>query len=174
MLEATSCFKSSLDRAVGLFCPSVLRVDGCGSISLYPQQDRYVTDINDWDEVFSSAQVEVSPMLWVVPPEGALSLSELRWRAAYRQVSQQRSTTSSGLLMRELLQLWSWPNLSRLPEELVAPVTRICALLWRKPTVGFLVSRLLDAPVHQTVTLLEVLQGFGHVASPRTLSGFVR
>lgn len=169
MFEATSSFKSSLDRAVGLFSPSVLRVDGCGSISVYPQQNCYVTDIHDWESVFSSGsgQFQVSPMLWVVPPEGALPLSELHWRAAYRHVSDQ--LVSSESVTRELVQLVSWPNLSRLPEELVVPVTRICALLWRKPTVGFLVPRVLDAPGLETAVLLEVLQGFGHVASVRTL-----
>jgi len=68
---------------------------------------------------------------------------------------------------QHLLQLLHWPNLSRLPIELVAPVARICALLWRKPTVCFLVPRVLKTSVHETCALLCVLQEFGHVTSPR-------
>jgi len=164
MMEANVSFRSSLDRIVRLAGPTMLRVTGSGSISVYPQQHCYVTDIHDWEAVFSSKldQVRVSPALWSVPPSGALPLTELRWRAAYHHVL---SRMPSDAITRELIQLVSWPNLSRLPDELVVPVTRICALLWRKPTVGFLVPRVLEAPVHQTCALLEVLQDFGHVTS---------
>ena len=62
-----------------------------------------------------------------------------------------------------MIRLQSWPNLTRLPLDLVAPVTQICALLWRKPAVGFLIPRVLDADSAQVFALLEVLQGFGHV-----------
>src|SRR5450830_1926279 len=170
MIEANTSFRSLLDRAAGLFGPSVLLVDGRGSISVYPQQHCYVTDIHDWEAVFSSKpdQVKVSPMLWGVPPSGALPLTELHWRAAYHHVL---GRMSSEVPTKELIQLLSWPNLSRLPDELVVPVTRICALLWRKPTVGFLVPRVLEAPVRQTCALLEVLQDFGHVTSPRGVLG---
>jgi hypothetical protein len=64
----------------------------------------------------------------------------------------------------ELLQLVSWPNVTRLPDELVIPVTRICALLWKKPTVGYLVPRILDASPQQTHALLQLLRDMRHVA----------
>jgi len=96
---------------------------------------------------------------------GVLPLVDLRWRAAYqRALNRMPSEVPRG---QHLIQLLSWPNLSRLPCELVVPVTRICALLWRKPTVSFLVARVLEAPQRETAALLEVLQEFGHVASPR-------
>lgn len=169
MTEVCDSFVHSLDRAVRLGGPSVLRVDGRGSLSVYPQQQCYVTDIHDWDSVFSSdsGQIEVSPALWGTPPSDALPLTELQWRAGYHQAL---SRMPSEVNNRELVQLVSWPNLSRLPEELVVPVTRICALLWRKPTVGYLVPRLLEAPALQTCALLEVLQELGHVSWPRRLA----
>ncbi len=165
MTEANVSFRSSLDRVVRLNGPTELCVAGRGSISIYPQQHCYVTDIHDWEAVFSSKsdQVKVSPALWSMPPSGALPLTELHWRAVYHHVL---CRLPSEVVARELIQLVSWPNLSRLPDELVVPVTRICALLWRKPTVGFLVSRVLEAPALQTGALLEVLQDFGHVTSP--------
>jgi hypothetical protein len=67
---------------------------------------------------------------------------------------------------QRLIHLLFWPNLSRLPAEFVAPVTRICALLWCKPTVCFLVPRVLKTPLQETSALLCVLQEFGHVTSP--------
>lgn len=97
--------------------------------------------------------------------EDASRLVELRWRTAYQQaLNRMPSEVPNG---QHLIQLLSWPNLSRLPAELVVPVTRICALLWRKPTVRFLVARVLEAPQRETGALLTVLQDFGHVASPR-------
>jgi hypothetical protein len=66
-----------------------------------------------------------------------------------------------------LLQLVSWPNITRLPEEHVIPVIQICSLLWRKPTVGFLVARVLDFPVQEVNALLKLLHDLGHVVAPR-------
>lgn len=95
----------------------------------------------------------------------AKPLAELRWHAAY-QLALDR-VPSEMPLGQGLIRLHCWPNLSRLPDELVVPVTRICALLWRKPTVGFLVWRVLDAPQRETCALLSVLQEFGHVTASR-------
>lgn len=94
----------------------------------------------------------------------AVPLLESRWRAAY-QLALDR-VPSDMPLGQGLIRLHCWPNLSRLPDELMVPVTRICALLWRKPTVGFLVWRVLDAPQRETCALLSVLQAFGHVTAP--------
>lgn len=170
MSEANVSFRSSLDRVIRLAGPTMLRVDGRGSISVYPQQHCYVSDIHDWAAVFSSPSdpVLVSPALWSVPPSDALPLTELHWRAAYYHVL---CRLPSEAITRDLVQLVSWPNLSRLPQEFVAPVTRICALLWRKPTVGFLVPRVLETPTRQTCALLEVLRDFGHVTSPGGVPG---
>lgn len=102
--------------------------------------------------------------LRMAPPAHALPLSELHWRSAYYGALAHQSPESASW---DLFQLASWPNLSRLPEELVVPVTRICALLWRKPTVGFLVPRVLAMPAPQTLALLAVLSDLGHVVKPR-------
>ena len=96
------------------------------------------------------------------PDHGVLPLVDLRWRGAYQRALNRKPSEVTG--GQHLIQLLAWPNLSRLPGEFVVPVTRICALLWRKPTVGFLVARVLEVPQHETAALLEVMQEFGHVA----------
>ncbi|WP_439385941.1 hypothetical protein [Ideonella sp. YS5] len=68
-----------------------------------------------------------------------------------------------------MLQLNSWPRLTQLPaqadHEMLA---RVCALLACKPTVGFLVPRILDAPAARVHAALEALYRDGHV---RLLAG---
>jgi hypothetical protein len=102
----------------------------------------------------------------------ALPLVQLQWRAAYHQALQQPLPAEAA---GELLQLVSWPNLTRLPDELVIPVTRICSLLWRKSTVGFLIPRILDTSPHQVNALLQLLRESRHVvAHGVTASGLQR
>jgi len=170
MVETDVSLTSLLDRAMQQGAPALLRIHGRGSISVYPLQQCYVTDIENWDVAFASnaEHVHGDPNLQPAPPSDALPLSELHWRSAYHHVQGQQSPESATW---DLFQLVSWPNLSCLPEELVVPVTRICSLLWRKPTVGFLVSRVLDMPAPQALALLAVLRNLGHVVSPRGLGG---
>lgn len=66
------------------------------------------------------------------------------------------------LLDQELLRLRRWPSLTRLPPDVdVGLVARVCALLARKPTVGFLVARMLDVPHLRVGPLLARLHGAG-------------
>lgn len=95
-----------------------------------------------------------------------------RWRAAYADALAQPECQEAQ--NQHLVQLQTWPNLSRLPPELVAPASRICALLWRKPTVSFLVPHVLKTPKHETCALLHVLQAMGHVTALRTDGNSVR
>jgi hypothetical protein len=152
-----------LDGAVRSGRPTLLVVDGRGTVSVYPSQHCYVTDVQDWDSVYTASreQIQVRPSTWCGPPGDAQPLEELQWRLAYHDAHWEE-----GLAAHVLLHLKSWPNLTRLPEELIEPVTRICALLWRKPTVGYLVARVLDLPPEQAGHLLHVLQAFGHVSRP--------
>lgn len=73
-------------------------------------------------------------------------------------------SSPAGLLDRALLQLNSWPKLTQLPppadHEMLA---RVCALLACKPTVGFLVPRILGAPAPRVQRALEALYRDGHV-----------
>lgn len=161
-MKIRSPFTNVLSHAASQGAPTLFQIEGCGSVSVYPQQHCYVTDIQDWDAAYQShpEQISIRSVPWDIPPSGALPLMELQWRAAYQSALRNQSF---GVDANDLIRLRSWPNLTRLPLDLVAPVTQICALLWRKPAVGFLIPRVLDADPAQVCALLEVLQGFGHV-----------
>jgi hypothetical protein len=64
-----------------------------------------------------------------------------------------------------LLRLESWPNLGNMHGDLVDAMKLICALLEKRPMVGFLVARRLKLPVDKTYALLSVLQTKGHIAA---------
>lgn len=70
-----------------------------------------------------------------------------------------------------LLRLDSWPNLGSMHGDLVDAMKLICALLERRPMVGFLVAHRLNLPVNKTYALLSVLQTKGHVVTVGTKLG---
>lgn len=154
----------SLDAAVRSGLPTIFVVTGRGTVSVYPRQHCYVSDVQDWNSVYAAASedIRVAPSTWGTPPLNAQPLEELQWRLAYHDAAQSGAIHSD----HALLHLEHWPNLTQLPEELIEPVTRICALLWRKPTVGYLVARVLDMPADRASHVLHVLQVFGHVNRP--------
>lgn len=161
-MTTASPLSHALDHAANRGAPSLFQIEGCGSVSVYPQHNCYVTDIQNWEMAHQSPseQISVSMVAWGMPPPGALPLTELRWRMAYQGALWGQAHAA---MPNELVRLRSWPNLTRLPPELVAPVTQVCALLWRKPVVGFLVARVLQADAAQVAAVLQVLKGFGHI-----------
>lgn len=64
-----------------------------------------------------------------------------------------------------LLRLDTWPNLGSMHGDLVDALKLICALLEKRPMVGFLIARRLKLPVDKTYALLSVLQTKGHVVT---------
>ena len=173
MMEDTSSLMRSLDHAVRQGNPAQLLIGGTGSVSVYPRQHCYVSDINDWDAVYmaSAEQIRLGPAPWAAPPAGAMPLEELQWRAAMHSAQLEVARRGQNAVPRALIHLVSWPNLTRLPGDLVGPVTRICALLWRKPTVGYLVVRLLDLPPEQVAAVLRALRSAGHAQWADCASG---
>lgn len=161
MAGECSAFSGALEAVIRLERPAHLKVSGWGSVSVYPREDCYVTDVQDVQRLCAdaAATVLVEASVWSAPPADARPLMELRWCAAM-----QDPVNSGGVAAHALVQLQSWPDLPRVPVDLLAPVTRLCALLWRKPTVAYLVPRVLDLPPQQVFVLLRVLQAFGHVA----------
>lgn len=85
-----------------------------------------------------------------------------RWCGA---LGRARRDPDRELLKSQLFHLVSWPNLTRLPPETSAPAARICALLWRKRTAGFLIPKVLDLPPEDCLLLLHALKSLGHVAT---------
>ena len=64
-----------------------------------------------------------------------------------------------------LLRLMSWPNLGNMHGDLVDDLRLICALLAKRPMVGFLIARRLKLPVDKTFALLSVLESKGHITA---------
>jgi hypothetical protein len=63
----------------------------------------------------------------------------------------------------QVLHLASWPSLSELSLDTAPHITRICALLARRPSVGMVIPRMLDMPSGMTYSLLKNLYANGHV-----------
>jgi hypothetical protein len=71
--------------------------------------------------------------------------------------------TSQSQISNQVLHLASWPPLSPQWHETAPHVTRICALLARRPSVGLLIPVMLDIPPHTVCSLLEALHADGHI-----------
>lgn len=70
---------------------------------------------------------------------------------------------SSGEISKQVLHLASWPPLSQQWHDTAPHITRICALLARRPSVGMLIPVMLDIPPHIAHSLLEALHANGHI-----------
>lgn len=75
----------------------------------------------------------------------------------------------SECINNQVLHLSSWPSLPKLSQEAVPDVTRICALLARRPSVGMLIPVVLNMPPPVAYSLLETLYASGHIYSARTM-----
>ncbi len=62
-----------------------------------------------------------------------------------------------------VLKLYSWPELSRVPSDLVLDAARVCALLAVRPTSAPLIARLLDLPRERVAHIVELLHLYGHL-----------
>lgn len=153
---------ATLQNSIALDAPSLISIDGHGSISIYPDEGTYTTDICNWHSLpfGDGSGIRVSSVVWGTAPQGSMPVGELRWLAAYHHASH---LPESGPMPLGLVKLRHWPDLSEVPEELAAPIVRICALLWRKPTASTLVAQVVGADTAQTTALLRVLQGFRHI-----------
>ena len=92
-MKIRSPFTNVLSHAVSRGAPTLFQIEGCGSVSVYPQQHCYVTDIQNWDAAYQShpEQISIKSVPWDMPPSGALPLMELQWRAAYQSASSVKS-----------------------------------------------------------------------------------
>lgn len=64
-----------------------------------------------------------------------------------------------------LLYLVHWPEFDRIDTSSMSLVARICALLSRKPTVGFLIAPILGVAPAQVTPILEQFQAQGLLAA---------
>ena len=72
------------------------------------------------------------------------------------------ATTQLGV-QYSVLKLYSWPELSRVPSDLVLDAARVCALLAVRPTGAPLIARLLDLPRERVAHIVELLHLHGHL-----------
>ena len=72
------------------------------------------------------------------------------------------ATTQLGV-QYSVLKLYSWPELSRVPSDLVLDAARVCALLAVRPTGAPLIARLLDLPRERVAHIVELLHLYGHL-----------
>lgn len=63
----------------------------------------------------------------------------------------------------QVLYLVSWPSLQLLLGSAAPQITRICALLARRPSVGMLIPVILNLPPHVVHPLLETLYAHGYI-----------
>lgn len=80
-------------------------------------------------------------------------------------------------ICNKVLHLTSWPPLEQLLLETAQPMTRICALLARRPSVGMFIPVILEMPPEIIYPLLQMLYEKGHIrqdialpASPSSLA----
>lgn len=79
------------------------------------------------------------------------------------QILSDKSSFLERNLQFSVLQLASWPSLPDLLSDAAPHITRICALLARKPSVGMLIPVMLDMPPQVTYSLLDKLYAQGHI-----------
>ncbi|MDQ3058359.1 MAG: hypothetical protein M3R45_02380 [Pseudomonadota bacterium] len=77
--------------------------------------------------------------------------------------------TSHDCIPVHVWHLASWPPESLLVQDSGPHLTRICALLARRPSVGMAIPVLLEIPAQTVHFLLETLQACGHIYSADTL-----
>lgn len=62
-----------------------------------------------------------------------------------------------------VLRLYSWPQLSELPSEMIPDVAKVCALLAVRPTGAPLISRLLGISRESVTHIVDMLHLHGHL-----------
>ncbi|MCX7257186.1 MAG: hypothetical protein NTZ64_10725 [Polaromonas sp.] len=73
------------------------------------------------------------------------------------------TNTPQNPLNTQVLCLVSWPSLQHLLGGAAPHITRICALLARRPSVGMLIPVILNIPPHVAHPLLEMLYADGYI-----------
>ncbi len=152
----------TLAGAAQLEAPTIVMISGHGSVSIYPGELAYTSDILDWAALpmIDERAVKVTSSVWSEAPRYARPIAELHWRMLFYSALQ----TCDGLSSRPgLLMLVRWPDLGDIPDNMAGPVARICALLWCKPCVSATVSTVLGGDFWQTEALIQALRSLGFV-----------
>lgn len=82
----------------------------------------------------------------------------------YDRDNNSSKTTQLGV-QHSVVRLYSWPELPKLPSEMVVDVARVCALLAIRPTGTPLIHRLLGLTRERVVHIVDMLELNGHLVS---------
>lgn len=151
-----------LQRAMRAPCPTTVEFPDSGYVTVFPQEQLYITDILDIKCLsdLSSDTVELK-FLPGRPDRGEVQpLNQLHWTLTLQRLHSQPQNYE---FQYSVLKLQSWPSLAYLPEGITPAVARICALLARKPTTASLIPLTLGLPEAQVFALIEVLRLNGHL-----------
>lgn len=78
--------------------------------------------------------------------------------------------TNSTVNQHSVIYLVSWPPLTLFPTEDTPHVSRICAMLARRPSTLMFVGHRLDIPLKSVCCLLDKLHLQGHIATCKRVS----
>lgn len=82
------------------------------------------------------------------------------WTALHRSI---RENAAEWTPPPGLARLRRWPDLADVPDEFVAPISRLCALLWNKPTASHLIGIVLGGNRNENLEILQMLHVSGYV-----------
>ena len=120
-----------------------------------------VSDLAVWyDKVVTTPLAENS-----TPPEAPHPVDALVWTIEWQRLNAHDTSDAFENLRYAMVTLVRWPNLTHLPDALVALVARLCALLEHKPTAVMLMPRVLGTSEQELGYALQLLKRTGHITA---------
>lgn len=132
------------------------------SLTVYPREQIYI-HAGGLSAAAAGLLVSGTPLSEPLPPHHpgvGQPLQRLDWWLAVHQLE---ILLPDPELPRRRVFLQRWPMLPHVPEDLLLPAARICALLTRRPIVAEQVAVALELPPQRTLALLEILRRKGHL-----------
>lgn len=94
-----------------------------------------------------------------------LPVDALIWAIEWQRLNAHDTSDAFENLRYAMVTLVRWPNLTHLPDALVALVARLCALLEHKPTAVMLMPRVLGTSEQELGYALQLLKRTGHITA---------
>lgn len=159
---STNHLPAWLQRAMRAPGPTRVEFPASGYVAVFPDQGRYATNIEDWasPSLLASDGAEMVSLPPGLEGQRGQPLSQLHWTLTLQRLQQEPQQYPFQFSMVRLV---SWPSLTHLPEDVLPPVARLCALLARKPSTASLLPLMLGLPEAQVFALIEALRLYGHV-----------
>lgn len=157
ILHLPSWLQKSLNRQE----PTRVDFAESGFVSVFPEQQLFASNIQDWDNEFLWSQDDAQ--VSVLPDDAASMatkpLPELQWRMTFLAVE----NAPLDDVQYRVFRLASWPSIAHMPEETQSAAARICALLSRRHSSAFLIPQILGLEKELTLKVLKALQLTGYI-----------